>query len=158
VSDVHPDLHELAGWIGEWSGEGFGDYPTIDAFGYREHASFTNPPAKPFLAYQQRTWATDDGRPLHTEAGYIRPAGGGSFELVIAQPSGFVEIHTGALAGATIRFVPTTLARTPTAKQVETVHRTITVEGNIMHYTVDMEAVGHPLQRHLEASLRRVSD
>jgi len=47
----------------------------------------TDPPVHPDAA----TWGVDDGRPLHAETGYLRPAPGGRVELVLAHPNGEVD-------------------------------------------------------------------
>ncbi len=158
MTEVHPDLAPLAPLIGEWEGEGHGSYPTIEPFDYRERVTFVNPPGKPFLAYSQRTWAIDDGRPLHAEAGYVRPGLHGSWEWMNAQPSGFVEVYAGALDGATLRFESSLIARTPTAKRVDRLRRVVHMAGSSIDYTLEMAAVGHPLQLHLTALLRRVAN
>ena len=78
-----------------WTGEGA--YPTIRSFSYGETLTFGHV-GKPFLALQQRTQERESGLPLHAEAGYLRPQGDGTIELVLSQPSGIVEIHTGTVA------------------------------------------------------------
>lgn len=93
---LHPDLADLAPLLGEWSGQGSGSYPTIAPFDYAEAIVFGHT-GKAFLTYVQRTRALDDGRALHGEAGFLRPAGHGRVELVVAQPTGVVEVDEGVV-------------------------------------------------------------
>jgi hypothetical protein len=151
---LHPDLEPLAALIGRWKGEGRGAYPTIDDFTYQEEVAFSHS-GKPFLAYTQRTWALDDGRPLHSEAGYLRPQPGGRVELVLAQPAGIVEVHQGTVSGGHVALASTLVARTPSAKDVEAVRRILDVDVDSLRYVVEMAAMGRPLQHHLAAELHR---
>ena len=151
----HPDLRQLQFLLGVWTGTGRGHYPTIDAFDYQEEISFSAPPGKPYLAYTQRTARPETGEPLHTEAGYLRPAGPGRLELVLAQPTGIVEVHTGSVEGTHVHLRAALVGTAPTAKEVTDVERHIEVEGSVLRYRVSMAAVGRELQPHLEAELRR---
>lgn len=151
--------HPLLTLVGVWSGTGRGIYPTIETFDYLETVTITSPP-KPFLVYQQATKAPSDGRPLHTETGYFRLLDGtDDTELTIAQPTGFVEVHTGTVsvsAGRTsVHLRSVLVARTPTAKQVDAVERRIVVEDDLLTYELHMAAMGQPLQLHLSATLTR---
>lgn len=152
--DLHPALEPVAFLAGKWEGAGHGQYPTIESFSYREKIGYRAPPGKPFFTYRQHTEAMD-GSPLHSETGYLRMTPAGP-ELVIAQPTGLAEIHTGTLDAGTIEFHSTQVAATPTAKPVSDVVRTITVEGDTLTYTLDMAYRDVPLTLHLEATLSRM--
>jgi hypothetical protein len=145
---------DLGFLLGRWEGEGQGTYPTIRPFSYREEAIFAAS-GKGFLLYSQRTWMLDDGRPLHFETGYLRPGQGGRVELVLAHPTGVVEVEEGTQEGQVLELASTAIGLTATAKRVSALSRFIKVEGDIMTYTLSMAAVGQPLQEHLRARLRR---
>lgn len=153
---LHPDVAPLSFLLGTWTGEGKGEYPTIAPFSYGEEVRFWHV-GKPFLAYSQRTWHLDDGRPLHAESGYWRPAGAGRIEIVLAHPTGVAEVEEGTLDGQHIAVATVAVARTSSAKRVDALQRSVTVEGDTMHYSVAMAAVGHPLTHHLAATLIRAA-
>lgn len=151
--DLHPDLEPLAFLIGSWAGVGRGEYPTIESFRYAEQVEFSPGPGKPFLAYVQRTQTTD-GEPLHSEAGFLRMTGSGP-ELVIAQPTGLAEAHSGTLDGQILALQSLAVASTPEAKDVREVQRQLRVVGGVLHYRLELAYAEVPLTLHLEAELRR---
>jgi hypothetical protein len=152
--DLHPALAPLAWLLGTWEGEGRGEYPTIEPFGYREELAVSHV-GKPFLVVVQRSWALDDGQPLHAETGYWRatPAG---VEAVIAHPFGATEVLVGAVDGDGLRLTSTAVTTTPTAKRIDATERELRLDGDVLRSRFAMAAVGEPLTHHLASDLRRV--
>ena len=155
---LHPDLEALTPLLGSWAGQGAGKYPTIQPFEYLEEVVFSHV-GKPFLAYAQKTRTVADGKPLHAETGYLRVPQPGHVELVLAHPSGITEIEVGtyAVTGDVIGLDLSTAAigLAPTAKEVTALGRSFRVDGDVLFYSVQMAAVGQPLQDHLVAVLHR---
>lgn len=158
--ELHPDCEPLAFLLGTWRGSGAGEYPTIESFRYNEEVMFGHV-GKPFLSYTQKTRDHESGQPLHAEAGYLRAIGNAQVELVIAQPSGIVELHHGHVDGHALVLTLDGVYTTPSAKQVTQVQRSLAVSVDedrpTMHYDVSMAAVGQPLTHHLRAELMHQS-
>ncbi len=157
--ELHPDLVPLAFLLGTWAGAGVGGYPTIEDFRFGQEVTFSHN-GKPFLAYTSRSWILDDEgnqvRPAAQESGYWRPQPDGGLEVLMAHPTGFVEIWLGRVDGAKIEMQTDLVARTESAKEYTAGHRLYgLVEGDLM-YAFDMAAMGQPLQSHLSARLKRV--
>lgn len=152
MSDLHPELQPLAGFVGTWRGTGRGHYPTIDDFTYEEEVTFAGGP-KPVLSYVQRTWGPD-GSPLHSESGFLR-AVGGRYEFVLSHAFGATEILEGSFEGEVLRLASTSVAISSSAKQIEATERILRVDGDTYSYDALMAAVGEPMTHHLAAELRR---
>ena len=152
---MSPALKPVAFLLGTWRGEGQGEYPTIKPFRYREEIRFAHN-GKTFLIYSQQTEAVESGQPMHAETGYLRVVGDQRVEFVIAQPIGFAEISVGRISGTRIDVESSTVGRTPTAKPVTSISRSLWLEGETLHYETRMGMEGVPMVRHLTASFRRI--
>jgi len=158
--ELHPNLAPLSFLLGRWEGAGVGGYPTIESFQYGQEVSFSHN-GKPFLIYTSRTWRLDEegriGPPLGTESGFWRPQPDNHVEVLLAHPTGFVEIYLGEITGTRIELATDVVARTSSAKQVTAGRRLYGLVGADLAYAYDMAAMGQPLQSHLSAQLKRVA-
>ena len=159
MEELHPDCEPLRLLLGTWRGSGHGFYPSIESFDYLEEVSFGHV-GKPFLAYSQKTRHKVTGERLHAEVGYWRPAAESTLEVILAHPTGVAETAQGGYSLSAdeleIKLATSHIGITSTAQEVTQLVRTITATADTLHYTLDMAAVGYPLQRHLEATLSRL--
>ncbi|MCW2599196.1 MAG: hypothetical protein JWM02_1025 [Frankiales bacterium] len=157
---LHPSLEHLAFLVGEWQGLGVVGYPTITESRYEQEVSFSHD-GRPFLAYISKSWLIDDDgariRPAGAETGFWRPGKQPrDVEVMLAHPTGIVEIYVGEAVFTQIELASEVVARTETAKDVKAFKRLYgLVEGDLA-YAVDMAALGHALQPHLSARLQKV--
>lgn len=156
MAELHPACEPLAFLLGTWRGIGTGAYPTIADFTYAEEVSFSHV-GKPFVAYAQKTKDTGSGMPLHAEAGFLRPQGGGRIELVLVQPSGIVELLAGTCEGPDIQMASTAVLGTSSAKSVTATERRFWLDGEVLHSAVAMAAMGLDLQPHVVSEMYRLS-
>jgi hypothetical protein len=154
-SDVHPDLEPLAFLRGAWKGEGEGEWGGGETFRYGEEMAFEHT-GEEFLLYSQRSWSLDDGSPLHFERGFLRAAGPGRVEVVLAHPNGAAEVAEGAVQGRAIDVACTKVSLTSTAKPITELRRRIQVEGDVLTYELWMGMLEVPLAYHVKGELARV--
>jgi hypothetical protein len=156
--DLNPALMPIAFLLGHWHGNGHGDYPTIDRFSFGQEIAFTHD-GRPFLHYFSRTWLLDDEgkevRPLALETGFFRPQPDGGLEVLLAHPTGFVEIYYGNVEGAKIELATDAVVRTATAKEYTAGQRLYGLVDGELLWTFDMAAQGQELHAHIWARLQR---
>ena len=160
--DLHERLEPLSFLVGAWRGLGVVGYPTIEEQHYEQELRFSHD-GRPFLEYSSRAWILDaDGKRAKAsarETGWWRPGKGPrDVEVLLAHPTGIVEVYVGEVVFNKVELQSDLVARTETAKQVNALHRLYgLVEGDLA-YAIDMAAVDQPLQPHLSARLTRVED
>jgi hypothetical protein len=157
-SDLHPACVPLAFLLGAWEGEGVVEYPTIKRTLFAQRIEFAQN-GKPFLHYISRSWELDSAgervRPLSMETGFWRPQPDNELEVLLAQPTGFLESWTGEIRGPRIELRTDAVVRMPTAKEYTAGHRLYgLVDGQLM-WAFEMAAMGQPLQPHVSAALAR---
>jgi THAP4-like, heme-binding beta-barrel domain len=161
-------LHPLEFLVGTWRGEGVGavpggggpDYPYSEELRIHRDGS-------PWLAYSSRVVSTEDGRWLHSEAGWWRalPEAKDSavgVELVVTRPTGVTEVLIGRIvagpAGDQVELASDVVARTPTAEAITADRRLYAVRAGKLMYAIDLAAGGTGLMPHLAAALDRAPD
>lgn len=154
--ELHPDLRPISFLLGKWVGEGRGEYPTIAPFDFGEEVTFSHM-GKTFLAYTQRSWSLEDGAPLHTEMGYWRCRPSDQVDIVVAHPTGHIELSEGSVEASSVSLSSVRVERTQAAKDVARIVRRLIVNGDELSYDLDMMAVGNELAPHLHGTLRRVA-
>jgi hypothetical protein len=171
-ADLPAPLVPLAWMLGRWEGVGVVGYPTIEEARFGQEVELWHD-GRPFLHYRSQTHLLDDDgavvRPLASETGYwrvvvpadpeaaAREAAGVEVELLLAHPTGVVEIYTGRALAGRVDLTTDVVARTTTAKEYTAASRLYGhVEGDLL-WAMDMAAVGRPLGPHASARLKRVA-
>ena len=158
--DLAPVLVPLAWLIGRWEGAGVVGYPTMESVNFGQELVVSQD-GRPFLRWESRTWLLDDDgakvRPLATESGFWRAQEGGALEVLLAHPTGYVEIYVGTVDGPRVSLETDLVARTRTAKEYTSATRLYGLVGGELLWAMDMSAVGQPLTSHASAQLKRVA-
>ena len=156
--NLHPNLHKFAWLLGRWEGGGDGDYPTIDAFKFRQEAIFQQD-GRPFIHYMAKATVVDDAgnkvRDAAQETGFLRCQEDGSVELLLTHNTGFLELWHGKVDGAKLDLTTDAVIRTETAKEVTAGHRLYGLVESELWFAYDMAAAGQPLTPHLWGKLSR---
>jgi len=152
---LHDDLGELAFLLGTWKGTGEGVWQPGDPFSYGEDVVFEDV-GDTFLVYTQRSWSLENGSPIHLERGFLRPAGAGRVELVLAHPIGITEVAVGTVDEHVVELASTAVSLTPTASPVTELRRRIEVANGRLGYELHMAMEGIDILAHVRSGLEPV--
>jgi hypothetical protein len=165
-----PEGLATLGWlVGRWGGIGEGQYPTMAPFRYEQVVEFASD-GRPFLEYRAVSWIVDEQNqrlaPHATESGYVRPLPENALEMMLAHPTGRVEVWVGHIevtaitdarvTGARIEMTTDAVVRTETGEDVSAGHRLLGLVDGRLLTTFDMAAAGHPLSNHLAVALEPI--
>ncbi|WP_265443506.1 FABP family protein [Flexivirga meconopsidis] len=157
---MHPDLAPLAWLLGQWEGTGVAGYPDQDEVQFVQQVSCTHD-GRPFLRWEARSWVRAEdgsrGEPFESEVGYWRPLPDADVELLLAHPTGVVELYYGKTEPAKAELRTDGVLRSPSAREYTAGHRLYGyVQGGLM-WATDIAAMGHPLQSYASAQLQRAA-
>ena len=158
--DIPEPLRPLAWLIGRWEGAGVVGYPTIESAHFGQEVEVTHD-GRGFLKWESRAWILDSEngakvRPAAVESGFWRPLENGEVELLLAHPTGFVEMYAGLAEPAKVELRTDGVMRSPEAKEYSAGHRMYGYVNSDLLWVMDMAAVGQPIQSHVSAELKRV--
>ncbi|HRW17732.1 MAG TPA: FABP family protein [Dermatophilaceae bacterium] len=159
--DLPERLRPLAWLIGRWEGAGVLGYPTIESKHFGQEIRCWHD-GRQFLQWEARAWILDSEsgervRPAAIEVGFWRPGEDGKeVELLLSHPTGILEMYYGTMSPAKIELRTDSVMRSPHAKEYNAGARLYGLVDSDLMYTMDMAAMGQPLQPHLSAQLKRV--
>lgn len=169
-SQLPQDILPMSWLLGAWRGAGQGGYPGQEGFAFLQEVVFTTD-GRPFLHYHSRTTRLlkdgSLGEQLAVETGYVRPVVGNKAEMLLAHPTGYVEIWSGditvtglvdaKITGARMELRTAGLLRTETAKDYSGGTRMYGLVNEQLLWVMDMKAMGEQLAPHVSAQLDRVT-
>lgn len=157
--DLPEALRPLAWLIGRWEGVGVVGYPTIEEANFGQEIEVTHD-GRSFLKWESRSWILDAAgekvRDAATESGFWRPLENGEVELLLAHPTGILELYYGTMEPAKIQLKTDGVLRAPSAKEYNAATRMYGLVESKLFWVMDMAAVGQELQSHASARLSRV--
>lgn len=164
---LHPRLLPIAWMVGHWEGAGTVEHPSMPVRRFHQVLQVEQD-GRPFLAYTSRTWTPDDTSrdraPDATETGYLRVVPSDQeaprtveLEMVVAHPTGIVEVYTGTGGEGKVELSTDLVARTATGPDYTAGKRLIGLVGGDFLWAYDMAGYGHPLTSYASAHLKRGS-
>lgn len=154
-------LAPLAWLIGRWEGAGVIGYPGTESHNIGQEVEITHD-GRDFLEMNSRMWTLDESgakvEETYREVGFWRVVDAGEVELVLAHPSGIVEMYVGRREAdrPVIELATDGVIRSPKSPAYNAAKRMYgLVEGQLM-WVLDMAADGHEMQSHVSVQLKRV--
>ncbi|MBS1530172.1 MAG: FABP family protein [Bacteroidetes bacterium] len=143
-------------FAGNWAGEGFAKYPTIDDTAYTEELEFIPDEYKDAIFFRQQTWYKNDteknGQTVFWDTGFILLK---EDKILLNSVQVGGRIETLELAGHDDnRFTFNSSAILNDPKSVRS-QRVFVVAGDRFHYELNMALHGAEFQNHLKAGLKR---
>ena len=156
---IHPTIAPISWLLGRWEGAGVVGYPTMTSMHFGQEVIVTHD-GRPFLTWESRTWQLAEdgtiGNPMARELGFWRVVEGGEVEFLVTHPTGILELYYGTPEPAKISLKTDGVLRSSHAKEYNAATRLFGLVNSNLMWAMDMAAVGHPLQGHLSAELKRV--
>ncbi|WP_040159432.1 FABP family protein [Mobilicoccus massiliensis] len=158
---INPVVAPLAWMVGRWEGVGVVGYPDMESRNFGQELDITHD-GRPFLAYESRSYLlNEDGskdRESGRETGYLRVLNSGEIELLLAHPTGIVELYAGEREEErpVLNLRTDGVMRSPEARDYTAASRMYGLVDRKLMWVMDMAAEGHPMQSHLSAQLNRV--
>jgi len=169
--DLHPSLVPIAWLVGRWEGVGVVGYAGVEEVRFGQEVEFRHD-GRDFLHYSSQLHLLDDAggvaAPIDSETGYWRvpvaadpvaaaaTSPGVDVEVLLAHPTGVVEVYVGRATGARVDLSTDVVARTRTATEYAAARRLYgNVEGELM-WALDVAAGGHPMASYASAALKRL--
>ncbi|MEO3936665.1 FABP family protein [Dermatophilaceae bacterium Soc4.6] len=160
-ADLPERLRPLAWMVGRWEGVGVVGYPTIESVNFGQEVVCSHD-GRGFLEWSSHTWLLEPTtgervRPLATELGFWRPGeDGADVELLLAHPTGVVEMYYGSIEPAKVYLRTDSVVRSPLAKEYNAGSRMYGLVDSQLMWVMDMAAVDQPMQSHISATLTRM--
>lgn len=169
IRGLPAELAHLSWLVGRWGGIGESVYPTGDPYRYEQVVEFASD-GRPFLEYRSVSWVVDaDNNRVEraaTESGYWRPLPDNGVELLLAHPSGRVEVWLGRVevssiedarvTGAKMELTTDAIVRTESGEDVTAGQRLYGLVGGRLLSTYDMAAHGHPMANNLAIAMEPI--
>src|SRR6476659_5284421 len=158
--DLPRELAPLAWLIGRWEGAGVVGYPTIESAHFGQEIEVTHD-GRGVLKWESKAWILDSEngakvRPAAVESGCWRPLENGEVELLLAHPTGILQLYYSKIEPAKIQLKTDGVLRAPGAKEYNAATRMYGLVDSNLLWVMDMAAVGQELQSHVSATLKRV--
>ena len=147
----------FATWLGRWEGEGRGLWEAEPPFRYRETLAIEAVPNRALLRLTQRATVLASGDLSHSEVGFLRLLPDQLVELMVVVPAGYVEIHTGRLQDGALVLTPQTISRSPTARPLRLVQRTLELNHDLLRNVVGIAVGNEEVSKHVESWLQRAA-
>ncbi|ANS79992.1 hypothetical protein SGUI_2596 [Serinicoccus hydrothermalis] len=156
---MHPDNAPLAWLLGSWAGAGVVGYPTMESRNFGQEVEVTHD-GRPFLHWSSSTWLLDEqgGKEelFATETGFWCPQPDGEVELLLAHPTGVVEMYYGRTEQAKVEVATDSIVRSPRSRDYSAAQRLYGYVGGNLMWVMDMAAEGYEMQSYMSAELKRV--
>lgn len=163
---LHPGLLPIAWMVGRWEGTGTVEHPSMPVHRFHQILQIEQD-GRPFLTYVSRTWTPEDAprdrAPDATETGYLRVVPSDrqaprtvELEMVVAHPTGVVEVYTGTGGEGKVELSTDLVARTATGPDYTAGTRLIGLVGGDLMWAYDIAGYGHPLTSYASAHLKDV--